>query len=280
MRSSIRMSLIGLGVFVLLFGASCSKRESSTSSDTQTQQASSSYTKAQNTLESIGLKISFPAMSDFGDTTGTKTTALTSVFSGNDGNTSNFDTTKFNGLESAILDLQSSLSSYTSAPKNNLSASPSLTEPAWKNSDLAYLHFILGYYYTLHAVLKLRCFIEQGIVVVSGTRYSLAMEDKKLADLADSGRQAILDAYFMLNGTRLQVDNNARNGKIYANKNLPAGATKCASYHLDRAVSYAADVFPQLRTALDKLKSESFKAFFDELALKMKNLDITDLATN
>lgn len=280
MRSSIKRSLVGLGVFALLFGTSCSKRESSTSSDTQTQQASSSYTNAQNTLKSIGLAISIPTMSDFADTTGTKTAALTSVFSGNDGNAKAFDTTKFSGLESAILDLQSSLSSYTSAPKNNLSASPSLAEAAWKSSDLAYIHFQLGYYYTLHAVLKLRCFIEQGIVVISGTRYSLAMEGKTLADLADNGRQAILDAYFMLNGVRYQVNNNAGTGKIYANKNLPAGATKCASYHLDKAVSYAADVFPQLQTALSKLKSESFKKFFDELANKMANLGITELATN
>lgn len=280
MRSNIRRSLIGLSVFALLFGASCSKRESSTSSDTQTQQASNSYTNAQNTLKSIGLAISIPTMSDFADTTGTKTASLTSVFSGNDGNTSDFDTTKFAGLESAISDLQSSLSSYTSSPKNNLSASPSLTEAAWKSSDLAYIHFTLGYYYTLHAVLKLRCFIEQGIVMVIGTRYSLAMEGKTLANLADNGRQAILDAYFMLNGVRYQVNNNAGTGKIYANKNLPAGAAKCASYHLDKAILYAADVFPQLKTALTKLQSDSFQEFFNELADKMTALGITELATN
>lgn len=292
MKNSFKKYLIGLSVFVLFLTLSCSKRESSSTSDAQTQQASSSYTNAQNTLQSIGLAISIPTMSDFADTTSTsKSSALTSIFSGNDGNTAAFDTTKFAGLESAISDLQSSLSSYTSAPKGNLSLNPSLVSESWKSSDLTYIHFLLGYYYTVHAVLKLRCFIEQGIVVVSGTRYGLAMEDKTLADLADSGRQAILDAYFMLNGVRYQVNNNAGTGKIYANKNLPAGTSKTdlltgntvgegAAYHLDMAIYYAGDVFPQLKTALTKMQSDSFQEFFDELATKMTNLGITELAAN
>ncbi len=171
MNNSFKKYLIGLSVFVFAFTLSCSKRESSTAN---TNQASiNSYNGAQSTLQSLGLAISIPTMANFADTTGTNTAALTSVFGGNDSKTSTFDSTKFTGLESAISDLQSSLTSYTTAPKNNLSLSPNLVTQSWQNSDLAYIHFILGYYYTVHAVLKLRIFVSNGIITISNNRYTL-----------------------------------------------------------------------------------------------------------
>ncbi|MDD5773531.1 MAG: hypothetical protein PHX78_08730 [bacterium] len=288
MKNSFKKYLVGLSVFVLMIGLSCSKRESDTVNANPA--ANSSYTNAQSTLTALGLAISIPTIGDFADTTGTNTAALTSVFSGNDSKTANFDSTKFSGLESAISELENSLASYTAAPKSNLSLSPSLVTQSWQNSDLAYVHFILGYYYTVHAVLKLRVFIGNVIRIV-GSRYELDWDAATLNGIGDSGRQAVLDAYFMLNGVRYQVSNSAGTGKIYANKSLPAGAVKLdlltgtngnesASYHLDMAIYYGGQVFPQLKTALEKLKSDSFKTFFDEIASKMTALGITELATN
>jgi hypothetical protein len=277
MKNSFKKCLVGLGVFVLITGLSCSKRESETANSNPA--ATNSYNNAQSTLQSLGLAIAIPSIADFADTTGSNTAALTSVFSGNDSKTSGFDTSKFTGLESAISDLQGSLGSFTGAPKNNLSLSPNLAVASWKNSDLTYIHFILGYYYTVHAVLKLRVFIGSVIRIV-GSRYELNWDATTLNTIGDSGRQAVLDAYFMLSGKRLQTSNSAGNGLIYANKKLPAGPTKCAAYHLDQAIVYGGEVFPQLKTALEKLRSESFTAFFKEIEDKMTALGITVTATD
>lgn len=278
MENNFKKYLAGLGVFVLLFTLSCSTRETTSSTpDASTQQAQNSYDQAQSLLGSLAL--TFPSMSDFATTNDSTSSGVEAVFSGQ-GDIKNFDTTKFNNLDSAIISLQAALTSYASAPKSSLSLSPGLVSSSWKNSDLVYLHFLLGYYYTLHAVLRLRSFVADGIIMIEGNRYKLSWDATTLAQLQDKARQAVLDAYFLLSGHRKQISNSAGTGLLYGDKKLHAGLTQCASHHFDECIRLAANVFPALETILDKLQKVSFKAFFDEIEARINALGITDDATD
>lgn len=280
MKNNFRKYLAGLGIFVLMVSLSCSKREESATN----APGATTYTQAESILTSIGASLSFPSISDFSDSTGATSTGLASLIS-TQGNldaskfsTSNFDSTKFNSLDSAIVMMQSALTSYSAAPRKNMPAlSPSLidTTSSSKNISIGYTHLYLGYLYTLHAALRLKHFVIAGFIVLNGNKYELNVGNATLANLETKGVQAILDAYYLLNGDKLMVT-AAQTGTtdVHVSAYIHAGPTQCASYHLDQAVIYLGAAFPQINDALVALNKNSFKAFFDDLKAKAQTLGI------
>ncbi|MEW6087962.1 MAG: hypothetical protein AB1498_06610 [bacterium] len=265
-------------VVIVLCSSACSKREDNVTQSTQEANADTYLTQATDILKSIGAEMSFTNIAQL---SGTSAGSMENLFS--QGNTAGgFDSTKLSKLSEAIGLMQTSLTQLGS-PKKPMLAPGLASDSTLTDSDKlsrTYIHLYLAFLYTLDAAMRLRYYVGADFINFTNGRYELNVSYSNTDLLSQQTRvQALLDAWFMLNGQVGHI------GTVYANSNLPAGTGKCAFYHFGKAIYYGILLFTNsqnIQDALYALHDEregsatkgqgKFDLFFSDMSSKMQNL--------